>query len=79
VHKKHHDWEQGLDEAVHFLEALVPVGGLVVDPCMGSGTCGVAALHNGMMFKGCEIDPDTFQQAQRRIGAELKAERNATS
>jgi hypothetical protein len=79
VDKKHHDWEQGLDEAVHFLEALVPVGSLVVDPCMGSGTCGVAALHNGMMFKGCEIDPDTFQQAQRRIGAELKAERNATS
>ncbi len=40
VGKDHHDWVQGLDEAVPYLEALVPAGSLVVDPCMGSETCG---------------------------------------
>ncbi len=32
VGKDHHDWVQGLDEAVHYLEALVSAGSLVVDP-----------------------------------------------
>ena len=72
VSKDHHDWEQGLDEAVHYLEALVPAGSLVVDPCMGSATCGVAALRCGMKFQGCEIDAETFQQAKGRIAEERK-------
>jgi hypothetical protein len=76
VGKDHHDWEQGVDEAVHYLEALVPAGTLVVDPCMGASTCGVAAIRCGMRFHGCEIDAETFQQAQRRVAQEMKAERS---
>jgi hypothetical protein len=72
VSKDHHDWEQGLDEAVHYLEALVPAGSLVVDPLMGSSTCGAAALRCGMRFQGCEIDTETFQQAKGRIAEETK-------
>jgi DNA methylase/ParB-like nuclease domain len=78
VDKNHHPWEQGLDEAVHYLEALVPVGSLVVDPCMGSATSGAAALRCGMKFAGCEIDPETFQQAKGRLAQEQKAHRQAT-
>ncbi len=75
VSKDHHDWEQGLDEAVHYLEALVPVGSLVIDPCMGSATCGVAALRCGMRFQGCEIDPEAFQRAVQRISQERRSRR----
>ena len=78
VDKSHHDWEQGLDEAVHYLEAIVPAGSLVVDPCLGSGTSGVAALRCGMKFAGCEIDPETFQQAKGRLAQEQKAHRQTT-
>ena len=78
VSKDHHDWEQGLDEAIHYLEALVPSGSLVVDPCMGSATCGVAAIRCGMRFQGCEIDAETFQQALWRIAQEQKAHRQTT-
>jgi site-specific DNA-methyltransferase (adenine-specific) len=67
VSKDHHDWEQGVDEAVHYLEALVPKGSVIVDPCMGSATTGVAALRCGMRFVGCEIDAGTFKQARTRI------------
>lgn len=78
VSKEHHDWEQGLDEAVHYLQALVPTGSLVIDPCMGSSTSGAAAIRCGMKFAGCEIDPETFQQAKGRLAQEQKAHRQTT-
>jgi DNA modification methylase len=78
VTKHHHDWEQGLDEAVHYLQALVPAGSLVVDPCLGSGTTGVAAIRCGMRFQGCEIDVETFQQAHQRLAQESKSGRRVT-
>src|SRR5262249_20620480 len=41
--------------------------GLVLDPFMGSGTTGVAALAAGLPFVGVEIDPDYFELACKRI------------
>jgi hypothetical protein len=68
--KQHHAWEQGLDEAVHFLRALVPPGGLVVDPCTGGATTAVASLRCGLRFEGCETDPETCRRARKRIAQE---------
>ena len=42
-------------------------GDVVLDSHMGAGTTGVAALRNGRKFIGCEIDPDAFDIACRRI------------
>jgi site-specific DNA-methyltransferase (adenine-specific) len=39
----------------------------VLDPYMGSGTTGVAAMHMGLSFIGCEIDAAYFDIACRRI------------
>jgi site-specific DNA-methyltransferase (adenine-specific)/modification methylase len=44
-------------------------GTVVVDPYMGSGTTGVAAVQLGLPFIGCEIDPTHFATARRRIAA----------
>jgi len=41
--------------------------GTVLDPFMGSGTTGVAALKLGRNFIGIEIDPEYFEIAVRRI------------
>ncbi len=79
VRKDNHDWVQGLDEVVDYVRALVPPGSLVVDPLMGSSTCGEAALRCGMRFQGCQIDAETFQQAQRRLAQARKAERSVKS
>lgn len=46
-------------------------GGIVLDPFMGSGTTGVAALQEGMNFVGIERDPHYYDIASRRI-AEAK-------
>ena len=46
----------------------------VLDPCMGSGTTGVACVQTGRNFIGIEIDPDYFKIAERRIkGAPRRA------
>ncbi len=50
---------------------LVPVGGVALDFCMGSGTTGVAAVREGRRFIGIEIERAYFDVAVRRIDAEL--------
>jgi hypothetical protein len=39
----------------------------ILDPFMGSGTTGVAAVQTGRRFIGIEIDPDYYAIAKRRI------------
>lgn len=48
---------------------------LIIDPYMGSGTTGVAAIRKGRSFIGCELDPRHFDMASRRIAAEIAAPR----
>lgn len=51
--------------------AKLPPGGLILDPYMGSGTTGVAAVRMGHAFTGIEIEPRYFDTTCRRIAAEL--------
>jgi DNA modification methylase len=56
---------------VPLLESLIRTytneGDLVLDPTMGSGSTGVAALRTGRDFIGIEQDPERFALAQNRI------------
>jgi DNA modification methylase len=49
------------------IELFTQPGDLVVDPYMGSGPTGVAAMRLGRRFAGCEIEPAYFATAERRI------------
>ena len=51
--------------------ARVGIGKTVVDPYMGSGSTGVAALRTGRKFIGIEKCPDYYEVARKRIDAEL--------
>lgn len=44
-----------------------PTGGVVLDPFMGSGTTGVAAIMEGRDFIGIEKEPEYMAIAERRI------------
>lgn len=61
---------------IEWMERLVNISTLpghsVLDPFMGSGTTGVAAVKLGRKFTGIEIDPGYFDIACRRIEAALK-------
>ena len=49
-----------------------PDGGTVLDPFMGSGTSGAAAVSRGVNFIGFEINPEYFNIASERINNEEK-------
>mgnify|MGYP000144228959 CR=1 FL=1 len=45
---------------------ITPTGGVVLDPYMGSGSTGKAAVQEGFSFVGCELDPDYYEIAKAR-------------
>jgi hypothetical protein len=45
----------------------LPPGGVVLDPCMGSGSVGVACLQMGFRFVGIESDASYYATARRRL------------
>lgn len=51
---------------------IVPPGGVVLDPFMGSGTTGVGALVIGRAFIGIEKDERIFEIACRRIDDKMR-------
>ena len=55
---------------------ITPPGGTILDPFMGSGSTGVAALAEGFDFIGIERDPEYYNIAKARI---LAAKRTALS
>lgn len=53
-------------EVMRRIIAITP-GDTILDPFMGSGTTGVAAIQLGRKFMGIEIDPHYFAIAHKRI------------
>ncbi len=46
-------------------------GATILDPFMGSGSTGVAAIREGFKFVGIELNPEYAKIAQNRIENEL--------
>lgn len=56
----------------YLIKLVTPEGGVVLDPFMGSGTTGVAALRNGFQFRGIEREESYFYISQARLEKEDK-------
>lgn len=54
------------------IEQLPLENGAILDPFMGSGTTGVAAVKMGRKFIGIEIEPKYFEIACKRISEALR-------
>ena len=46
---------------------ITPTGGVVLDPYMGSGSTGKAAVQEGFSFVGIELDPDYYEICKARV------------
>ena len=55
---------------------ITPTGGTILDPFMGSGSTGKAAIKEGFYFVGIEMDPDYLEIAKERIEYEYKRRSN---
>lgn len=67
-----HPTQKPVSLARYFLRLHARAGDTILDPFMGSGSTGVAAVELGMDFIGIELDPQWHRIAEERIAIALK-------
>ena len=70
----HHPTVKPTALMAYLCRLITPTGGTVLDPFMGSGSTGKAAIREGFDFVGCELDADYYAIATARIEAEQNRE-----
>lgn len=70
--KNTHPTVKPVDLMRYLCRLVTPIGGTVLDPFMGSGSTGKAAIAEGFRFIGIEMDPDHLVTAAARIGYAAK-------
>jgi site-specific DNA-methyltransferase (adenine-specific) len=53
----------------YLIRIVVPKGGVVLDPFLGSGTTAVAAIEEGVEWIGCEREPEYVEIIKARVAA----------
>lgn len=71
--RNYHPTVKPTDLMRYLCRLVTPPGGIVLDPFMGSGSTGKAAMMEGLGFWGIELDAGYFAIAERRI-AEARAQ-----
>lgn len=65
------------DLMAYLCRLVTPPGGVVLDPFMGSGSTGKAAMREGFQFIGIEREPAYMEIAKARIEAEVARQAEA--
>jgi site-specific DNA-methyltransferase (adenine-specific) len=65
--KNNHPTVKPIDLMAYLCRLITPPNGIVLDPFMGSGSTGIAALREGFRFCGMEQDKNYFEIAEKRI------------
>jgi DNA modification methylase len=71
THGKEHPTQKPV-EVMRWCLGFLPEARTILDPFMGSGTTGVAAVKLGRKFIGIEIEPRYYEIALRRVTEALK-------
>lgn len=70
--QNNHPTVKPTDLMAYLCRLVTPPGGVVLDPFMGSGSTGKAAMREGFRFIGCELSPEYLAIAEARIEHELE-------
>lgn len=62
-----HPTQKPIDLLEYLINTYTRDGDIVLDNCMGSGSCGIAALNLERKFIGIELNKDYFNIAKNRI------------
>ena len=73
VRKNNHPTVKPTELMAYLCRLVTPPGGVVLDPFMGSGSTGKAALRDGFRFIGIEREADYLRIATARIEAQMRA------
>ena len=65
--KNNHPTVKPINLMSYLCKLITPPNGIILDPFMGSGSTGIAALLNDFRFVGMEMDEDYFKIAEARI------------
>ena len=66
-YKNSHPTVKPIELMAYLCRLVTPPNGIVLDPFMGSGSTGCAAIKEGFKFCGMEMDEDYFGIATKRI------------
>jgi site-specific DNA-methyltransferase (adenine-specific) len=66
-YKNNHPTVKPIDLMAYLCRLITPPNGIVLDPFMGSGSTGMAAVKEGFRFCGMEMEKEYFEIAQKRI------------
>ena len=69
--RNHHPTVKPIDLMAYLCRLITPPNGTILDPFMGSGSTGVAALREGFRFIGIELNAEYAEIARKRIENEL--------
>lgn len=67
IRKNNHPTVKPVALMQYLCRLVTPPGGIVLDPFMGSGSTGKAAIAEGFRFIGCEMDSGYLEIAKARI------------
>lgn len=73
--EKEHQTQKPVELMERIIRVVCPPGGSVLDPFMGSGTTGIAAVNCGANFFGCELGAENFEIARHRLAVHQSAPR----
>jgi site-specific DNA-methyltransferase (adenine-specific) len=69
--KNNHPTVKPTDLMKYLIRLVTPKDGIVLDPFMGSGSTGKAAMQEGMWFVGIEREKEYYEIAKQRIEYEM--------
>lgn len=73
-----HPTQKPVGTIAPLVETFCPPNGLVLDPFMGSGSTGMAAVRQNRRFVGIELETQYFKAARARISDSLSAHRRGS-
>ena len=70
--QNHHPTVKPTELMAYLIRLVTQSGGTVLDPFMGSGSTGKAAVREGAAFIGIEMESEYFEIANGRINWEIQ-------
>lgn len=72
--KKYHEWGQSVSGMVDIIEKFSKPGDIILDPFLGGGSTGIAALKLKRRFVGIDSDKNAVLTSRARIEAYIREE-----